>query len=841
MFGENAKNIGLAQFEEKKLIPTTLTDIFTKKVSLKYPVTPVSSFQNISYYIKLQYLRQKNPTSANVPKFENYLDTVFASIDLAYEDGAIAVFEKNTANKFNPVILPDFKFISKASVFETGNNLVTFLTTRTFTHKESANDYPLISGDISTNSTDVNQAQIFPKNAVFIKVDLAVGTDNIPVLDLPLYNKDKKTTKKEELFILFITKLELDNLINLANTEGLSKLHKRTIVLSNRTSETDDVQIPYIKYELKVQGLLQASGLQYTTSGSGIFVHSLSERVFSSKNSGTLVQVEAGLPDAGSLQKWFHIGKYNYSAGTKSVYYEGNVKRSVTIKGICRFPADDESDSISTVLTAYPLIVIVHGNGHDYRSYEKICNHLAKNGFITTSIHCDLGMEAKGRAQLAYEHIKQIKTHFNSSVENNIGIMGHSRGGEAVVVAANAILDPGSSIYSDLSAIGMENLKAVISLAPTDQYPKVTRSGTLVTSIIRETLNKDVPFFVIYGSMDYDIDGFFLLKNETVSGDDLYLLHEDILFMPTGFALYDRAIGTTKSKSMAFVIKASHNGFVTDNHDATDKGVPTRNLALISAQKNFSYTYMNAFFRMHLMNEPFWAQYFTGYYKPYSVGNVNSLHQFDVYDSTQKIIIDNMESQADWFTSSSGNNVTLNNLQNQGLEIITQGQLRRFDSDLIAAISSEGTSPHQTRGIRVYWKGKDKLIFETSNIDLTAFGYLSFRISSGVRFADLKGMKAGLIDNSNSEKYYDLPTILRPHVRFNPDNVGAGSISKGPYAGVSGDFILSPTKNAMQTLRIPLIEFSLQGVDLTNIIGIVFQFPETSVGKVNIDDVTITN
>ena len=154
--------------------------------------------------------------------------------------------------------------------------------------------------------------------------------------------------------------------------------------------------------------------------------------------------------------------------------------------------------------------------------------HFARNGFIAASIDVKYfngmsdvhGMGAQGRAEALFHHILVLNTKFGAKVQNNIGIMGHSRGGEAVIKASR---------INQQQGLG-HNINAVISLAPTDQYGTESLAGAW-----------SKPYFVLYGSRDGDIDGGIWVPGYTVP--------------MTGFAQYDRANGL--KKSMCFVYKAT--------------------------------------------------------------------------------------------------------------------------------------------------------------------------------------------------------------------------------------------------------------------------------------------
>jgi hypothetical protein len=56
-----------------------------------------------------------------------------------------------------------------------------------------------------------------------------------------------------------------------------------------------------------------------------------------------------------------------------------------------RFPAAvagaTSASQISAAQANYPLVVVVHGNGHNYINYGFLLDHLARNGFVAMSVH----------------------------------------------------------------------------------------------------------------------------------------------------------------------------------------------------------------------------------------------------------------------------------------------------------------------------------------------------------------------------------------------------------------------------------------------------------------------
>jgi hypothetical protein len=164
----------------------------------------------------------------------------------------------------------------------------------------------------------------------------------------------------------------------------------------------------------------------------------------------------------------------------------------------------------------FPLILIVHGN-HDPLDYSDpgygyLGELMASRGFIFASvdenfINGNLRGESDGRAWLLLKHIESWK-HWNDSTSgpfshkvdmNNIGIMGHSRGGEAVVIAAafNRL-----SHYPDDANVKFNfnfNIKSVFAIAPVDGQYKPAGQWTPV---------ENVNYMVIHGSHDGDVSSF---------------------------------------------------------------------------------------------------------------------------------------------------------------------------------------------------------------------------------------------------------------------------------------------------------------------------------------------
>jgi len=397
-------------------------------------------------------------------------------------------------------------------------------------------------------------------------------------------------------------------------------------------------------------------------------------------------------------------------------------------------------------------------------------------------------MASRGRANVIFKHLEVLKHKFGAQVADNIGLIGHSRGGEAVVRAPAVI--GGSTAPADL-----RNIAAIISLAPTDRYEK-------------ENLTQDIPYLVLYGSRDADVSGGRENRRKHLRPAD-----PTVHAGSGGFSLYDRARNTT-IKAMGFVQGATHNGFITSSsRDPV-------NIASVSdaIQRATVRAYMNAFLRQHLLGESIWGSYFTGEFIPGSVGTDKIFPQFKEMANFRNV--DDFEDTAvnNWAISSSGETVA----HSRGGTGLAEGFLNPF------APTIDADSPHETFGLKATgWAASDTLTFmltpDNTGRDVRAFSHLSFRITQVARRTNssINGLKVALEDAVPHRFSAPLGrTIPDPHSR--PDSA-------------------SLIKSALLTVRIPLSIYLGNGVELDKVRLVQFEFPTAGAGNVEIDDVEFTD
>lgn len=173
----------------------------------------------------------------------------------------------------------------------------------------------------------------------------------------------------------------------------------------------------------------------------------------------------------------------------------------------------------------FPLVLIVHGN-HDMTTpseegYGYLGELLASRGYIVASVDENFlnlswsgdfrGKEVAARAWLVLKHLEALKG-FHTTVGNplfrridlgHIGLVGHSRGGEAVALAAafNNL-----SQWPDDANVAFHfrfRIRAVAAIAPVDgQYQPAGRPAPL----------ENVSYLVLHGADDADVTPFMGLR-----------------------------------------------------------------------------------------------------------------------------------------------------------------------------------------------------------------------------------------------------------------------------------------------------------------------------------------
>lgn len=499
------------------------------------------------------------------------------------------------------------------------------------------------------------------------------------------------------------------------------------------------------------------------------------------------------VPDPTQDASFANIGAFAYNEGTQgyvTVTDDFGSTWNVPLRADVRFPSDvagaTSPAQISAAEPSYPVVLCVHGNSSyttSYQGYDYLLDHLAHNGFISVSIHLEPGETGTDRARVARRHLQIVFSMFGTNAANNVGLMGHSRGGEAVVIATR---------LNQQEAWGY-NINAVISLSPTNQYTDEHFGGAWAA-----------PYLVIYGSLDGDLRGI---------GD-------------TGFEMYDKASGM--QKSMFFVYEACHDRFNTVWGDTDIPWLaPTDQPRVISAatHRDIARGYMAAFFRENLRREAQWAGLLRGEWIPSTVQiDTPGIQIFPQHEHTTVRTVadfDGPHTATSWQTDDIGGTVT-----KVGLPANPQdGDMRSMDSQ----------SPHMTGGELVRWSAVGQSL--TFNIpagqrDVSAYHAMSFRVAQKVNSAS---------NPANQAQDFRLTlTDGSAHSRA----IRISKFAVIPYPDPRADGL---TKSAMRTIRIPMSAYTIKcpqadPVDLTNVVSLAFEFSENPnpMGEIEIDSVQFT-
>lgn len=184
-------------------------------------------------------------------------------------------------------------------------------------------------------------------------------------------------------------------------------------------------------------------------------------------------------------------------------------------------------------LGALPLVVVSHGNGHSYTWYDHIGRHLASYGYVVMSHRNNTEPGPSSAATTTLDNTDHLLGNLATIVggvldghvdSHRITWIGHSRGGEGVVLAYDRMFD-GTAIPLHFT---LADVRVVSSIAPTNFLGYMNADP------------HDVDYHLWVGSADADVTG----GPESQIGQS--------------FLLYERSVGRRASTTIQ---GAGHGAF----------------------------------------------------------------------------------------------------------------------------------------------------------------------------------------------------------------------------------------------------------------------------------------
>jgi hypothetical protein len=528
----------------------------------------------------------------------------------------------------------------------------------------------------------------------------------------------------------------------------------------------------------------------------------------------------------------------------------------VGVKCCIHYPADPaDSNKLAPGSARFPVVLIVHGNHAALRrvsaptassvtvtlgsggtieveeipshlGYEYLQQELARQGIVSMSVSTNpanaLNSFIRMRAETVLAGLDilrrmngQASSRFHNRLDfRKVGLLGHSRGGDAVVKAALLNLArPAATRFG---------IKAVCSLAPTDQ------TGTARTADRLTLEGADLFYLVVYGTHDGDVSG--------IGGGRA--------FSGTGFRHYDRA---TCAKSMVFLEGIAHNRFNTNWNNLPDYCDPDEphvaqtppppvdpRIRTAADHQALAREYIGGLFRFRLNGDVSVRGLFDGSL----VNSIGAQALIQWAFGARRLVIDDFEDEPTAGRDTLGGNVVA----------------PPFATEVDFASAIVGTDPidphvqHQTKVLDAFarpgtWTTRAyRAEVPTARKDFRDFVVFTFRMTrwfdvstlaafSGTSFPSFKVRirdGAGGVAEVD-QTALDVTGLRAPARPYFHELFDANS-------GPSGE-IINVTKVSLQTLVIPLSRFA--GAALDNVQAVEFEFDLSLSGHVYVDSLML--
>jgi hypothetical protein len=476
--------------------------------------------------------------------------------------------------------------------------------------------------------------------------------------------------------------------------------------------------------------------------------------------------------------------------------------------------------NIST-LGQLPLIVVSHGNGHNYQWYDHIGNHLASYGYIvmshanntvpgpvtastTTLAHTDAFI-----SEVAAGNIPGGAALTGHLDADRIVWIGHSRGAEGVAIGYDRMFD---ATYTPVNYV-RGDIKLISSMLPTDF------NGTNVAN------PHDANYHLWTASGDSDVKG----DAGNICGSQLCQT----------FHLHDRAVGHRQST----VVQGTGHGWFHNGGGGSAFTGPCSigdiNTHLI--QLGHFLPLVKRYVEDNIPSIDFLTRQYERF-RPIGVPTSSCIvvtHEYYDASTHGTVVIDDYQTQPGTNVSSIGGTVTFN------VDNLTENRLDDNNTDFTWTAADPfngatqgatgGVYNDTTRGVVFDWTGTDKFYeweVPVGERDLTDNLFLSLRGAQGTQHLNTLAVAGDLTF---------MVTLRDSSSMTSSINIGAyGGGLEQPYQRSGG------WHNEMETIRIRLTDFlnNGSGLNLGNIVAIRLNVGPTwgsPQGRVVIDDLVLSN
>jgi len=461
-----------------------------------------------------------------------------------------------------------------------------------------------------------------------------------------------------------------------------------------------------------------------------------------------------------------------------------------------------------------PLVVVSHGNGHNYTWYDHIGYHLASYGYIVMSHQNNTGPGIETASTTTLTNTDYIIGHqssiqggvLNGHIDSSrITWIGHSRGGEGVVRAHTRIR---TGAYTP-DHFDIDDIVLVSSIAPVTHLSPAS-SSTPYT----------VNYHIFIAAADGDVTG------SPSSGSSKPM------------ALYERCSG---NKQMLYVHGAGHGDFHDGGGSSVASGPDLIGRATThKIVKGYYLPLVQLYVEANPAARDFFIRMYEGFHPMGIPQNVIIANTYKDAVAAGNSVVDDYETQTSSSVSSSGGAVTFD------VQHLSEVVMK----DLDGSFSWTGSQPENGM---TYSRYSDEsphcVVFDWTQYDLRYYelglnqfmqyfsdkAFLSFRACQGTRHPETDALDSplsftvSLRDGSGTTSSINFENYGRITRTYKRTGYGSG-------AGWANEF---------NTVRIRLTDFETNGsgIDLANIVAVRFDFGSSfgsSRGRIGLDDIEVT-